>query len=470
MRRSLTFIALMVLSACESKELLDAKAELASTKARLAALEKRRGELTARQQSQRASRETLAQQADDAELARVRLEAALTALEEGRVPDHLLLDEAMRTKDPKLDALAAQVVQRQLPCAAEADDAAPAQEQYYDDCAPPPPEDACEGVEVRTRQSFKWDCSQLSARPGFPTAAVCTADAEWESDVVPDLASTTNRVDGQLLRIAFEKDGHLFVRDWPPPSVDLYEPPNTAELKACAATNEAETCTRQCDESFGRLGCGPDGYEGEYEEADGEVEDNPDLAAARAAAAQAEAEAQRAREELEYQQCLADCREDDEEDGPQKLELISFTLASSPAPGVFVLRARHLMEDSEEPADESRTLVLHHPDFVSLAQGALTPGEDTVKELVELLDVVDLEVVPEEGSVLLAGLDQDQPVAVRAALDGKVPPTAVDPREACDVLEKKKPKLGKALLEACRRPPPPRADAGLQRGADGGAP
>ncbi|MCC6336617.1 MAG: hypothetical protein IT380_21840 [Myxococcales bacterium] len=469
MRLGLAAVLLLALSACASKELLDAEAELAATRARLAALEKRRSELTAKQQARRVSRAALAQQADDAELARVRLLAALTALDEGKVPDHLLLDEAMRAKDPTLDALAAQVVQRQLPCVDEAGEP-PAEQTWYGGCAAPPPEDACEGVEVRVRQRFEWDCSELIARAGFPTAAFCTAVAEWDSRVVPDLSGASDRIVGQLIRIAFEKDGHLFVRDWPPPSVDLYEPPNTLALEACAATNEAEQCTRRCDESFGRVGCGPDGGEGEYEESDGEEVENPELPAAREAAARAEAEAQRAREELEYQQCLDTCRGDDDAEHPPMLELLNFTFTTSPAPGVFALQARHLLADSEEVPDQLRTLVLHHPDFVTSAQGTLSaPAEDTVKELVELLDVVDLEVVPEGASVLVAGLDRNQLVAVRAWLDGKQAPAAVDAEEACRLLEER-PKARKSLVEACRRLPASKADAGTSSAADGGAP
>ncbi|GMU63318.1 MAG: hypothetical protein AMXMBFR34_50810 [Myxococcaceae bacterium] len=461
MRLGLAAVLLLALSACASKELLDAEAELAATRARLAALEKRRSELTAKQQSWRVSREALAQQADDAELARVRLLAALTALDEGRVPDHLLLDEAMRTRDPTLDALAAQVVQRQLPCVDEA-----AEQPWYGGCAAPPPADACEGVEVRVRQHFEWDCSELRARAGFPTAALCTAVAEWDSRAVPDLSGASDRIVSQLIRIAFEKDGHLFVRDWPPPSADLYAPPNTLALEACAATNEAERCTRLCDEPFGRVGCGPDGGEGAHEEGGGE----PELPAARQAAARAEAEALRAREELGYQQCLDSCRGDDDAPGPARLELLNFAFTTSPAPGVFALQARHVLADSEEVPDQLRTLVLHHPDFVTSAQGTLSaPAEDTVKELVELLDVVDLEVVPEGTSVLVAGLDRNQLVAVRAWLDGKQTPAAVDAEEACRVLEER-PQAGRSLVEACRHRPAPKADAGTSGPADGGAP
>lgn len=447
---------------CESKELLDARAELAAAKGRVAALEKRRAELDAKRQEHTASLELLAQQADEAELERQRLIGALTALDEGKVPDGILLDEAMRAKDPKLDALAAEIIQRQLPCGSddEDEDGDPPDADW--NCGRPPLEDACIGVEPRIRQAPQWTCTDFVTAPGFPTAALCTGEAEWRVGDYPARMVTTPDVDAELIRVAFEHQGHLYVQDWPPPSQDLYEPENADELAACAADNEHEGCVRSCDEKFGRIGCGDDGYEGEYED-DGEgPPENPELAAARAAAAEAEREAARAQEELQYQECLDTCGSGDGETELAPVpDAVSYALKASPAPGLFVLGVSVRTHDGDtEKTDETHSLVLHAPHFVALAGGTLTEKDDTVTALDEVLDVQHLQMgKPVDGAVLLAGLGTKGVEGIRVAADGRQAPEALSSEEVCAFLSKQK-GVAPALTQACAAPPAT-TDAGV---------
>ena len=466
MRPGLAVACFVLCAGCESKELLEARAELAATKGRVAALEKRRADLETKRQAHASSLELLAQQADQAELGRQPLIGALTALDEGKVPDGILLDEAIRAKDPKLDALAAEIIQRQLPCGAE--DEPEAEEPGDWDCGHGPLEDACVGVEPRVRQAPQWTCTDFVSAPGFPTAALCTGEAEWrQGDYPGPSVTTTPEVDAELVRVAFEHQGHLYVQDWPPPSQDLYEPENAEELAACEADNEHESCIRSCDDKFGRSGCGDDGYEGEYEEDGDEPPENPELAAARAAAAEAEREAARAQEEVQYQECLDSCGGGDGEPEVAPLpDAVSYTFKSSPAPGLFVLGVRARTHGDEgEKQDETHSVVLHAPRYVALATGTLAEKEDTVAPLETVLDVQHLEVgQPADGAVLLAGLGDKGVAGVRMALDGQHAPEALSFEDACAFLSKRK-DVAPALSQACTAPPPAptpgAADAGV---------
>lgn len=465
-------VAAVLFSGCTSQKLLDTQAEIAGAKARIASLQKRRAELDAKRKELLASKETLSQQADRAELERQRLWAALAVLNGGQVPDGIRLDEAMRAKDPKLDALAAEIIQRQLPC----DDGAAAEEdeehEHYDECGPPPLDDACEGVEKRTNQTLSWSCSDFVTGAGVPPAVICTAGATWESRIVPEIGGGDGDVDTQLVRIAFEKNGHVYVRDWPPPSVDLYRPPNTGPLAACEAENATAQCVRSCDEKYGRAGGCGDGY-GDYYEGEHEDEENPDppeLIEARRAAAEAEAQAESARNELAYQECLAPCHADEEVPESPLPKSVDLSFAMSPAVGVFVFDVKEQdLNEADAGVVETRSIVLEHPDLFEAASGKLEGEENTVAALTAILDVEHLQIgEPSNGTVTLAGLDRDKVAGVKVAVDGKTPSATLSADDACGFIAARK-KVPKALTAACARRPAPAlpaaaTDAGQKEG------
>lgn len=117
--------AVLAAQGCKSQKVLAVEVEVAAARGRLAALEKKRQELLTESRRLQIERKTFSHQADEAALARERLIAAGQVLGGQPIPDGLQLDEALRTKSPQLGALAAKIIQRQLPCAdpeAEAED------------------------------------------------------------------------------------------------------------------------------------------------------------------------------------------------------------------------------------------------------------------------------------------------------------------------------------------------------------
>ena len=431
--------AVLAFPGCKSQKLLAVEADLAAAKARLATLEKHRLELTAESRKLQVERQTFSQQADEASLARQRLIGATFALRKLPIQDGVLLDEALRAKSPKLGALAASIVQRQLPCA---DPDAEAPGEGEGGCLPPPLDDACLGVAERTFQVLKWDCPAVVASPNAPSSAVCLATAEMQESTYPLYASTP-RVEGDVVRLAFEKKGRLFVADWPSPQLDSYRPPNTSELATCQAENDHAQCIRSCDERHGRLATCGDWDEGdEGQMGDDENPEPYEVRAAREAAARAEKEAERARDELSYQECLASC-EGGSQTVPESPTRIALSYQRSPAPGLFQFDVSLTQDDGGVPA---HTVLISFPALLAELSGSAAPlSEDTVLELSTELDVNQLlEGQPAEGQKVFGGVTPDGiPVAVRVALDGKSAPTTLDLDAACD--------LGVALANAPMR-------------------
>jgi hypothetical protein len=425
--------AVFALPGCKSRQLLSVETDLAAAKGRLATLEKRRLELMAESRKLQVERQTLSQQADEASLARERLVGAGLALRKLPIPDGVLLDEALRAKSPKLGVLAASIVQRQLPCV-DPEAEAPAGPDGPG-CEPPPLDDACLGVAERTIQSLEWSC-QVVTTPNAPASAVCVATAELQESTYP-LSAPTTRVQGDVVRLAFEKKGRLFVADWPSPQLDFYRPPNSAELATCQAENDHAQCIRSCDERHGRLvsACGDWGDDGaEGPQGDDENPEPYEVRAAREAAERAEREAERARDELSYQECLASC-EGGSETSPEPIARIEVSYQRSPAPGVFQFEVALAGEDGGVPP---HTLLLSFPALLEELSAGVTPlTADTVLELSTELDVGKLlEGKPVDGQQLLGGVTPDGvPVAVRIALDGKSTPTPLDLDAVCDFAE-----------------------------------
>ena len=217
---AMTVVALTA-AGCKSQKVIAVETEVAAAKARVATLEKRRQELTADSRTLQVERKTFTHQADEAALAKERLVAAGLALQGLPIPDGVLLDEALRAKSAKLGELAATIVQRQLPCIdpnAEKD-----AEADGPDCSPPPLDDSCEGVAARSTQAFSWSCQDIVTSGKAPPTAVCLANADVAESAYP-LDGPTDRLDADVVRLAFEKAGRLLVADWPPPNLEFYTP------------------------------------------------------------------------------------------------------------------------------------------------------------------------------------------------------------------------------------------------------
>lgn len=430
--------AVFAAQGCKSQKVLAVETELAAAKGRLATLEKRRQDLNAESRRLQVERKTFSTQADEAALAKERLVAAGLVLRGMPIPDGVQLDEALRAKSPKLGELAAAIVQRQLPCADP--DAEQEDEATGPDCSPAPLADSCEGVDARTTQSLNWKCQAIVPTEKGPAAAVCVANAELAESLYP-LSAPALHVEGDVVRVAFEKSGRLVVADWPPPDLELYRPQNWAELATCEAENSHAQCVRTCDERHGRLAGGCDDWGGDGDEGggDGEEDTEPyELRAAREVAARAEADAAQARDELAYQECLAGC-ETSEDAEPEPVSRVSLQYKRSPAPGLFQFDVTLAEEDGGVPA---HTVVISFPALhEALAGTAAPPGDDdTVRELVTQLDVqrlIEGEVV--EGKRIFAGLTQEGfPVGVRASVDGKTAPVDLELEDVCDFAEHRK--------------------------------
>lgn len=429
--------AVFAVQGCKSQKVLAVETELSAAKGRLATLEKRRQDLNAESRRLQVERKTFSHQADEAALAKERLFAAGLVLRGMPIPDGVQLDEALRAKSPKLGELAAAIVQRQLPCADP--DAEPENEADGPDCSPAPVADSCEGVDARTTQSLSWKCQAIVPTHQGPAAAVCVANAELAESLYP-LSAPALHVEGDVVRLAFEKNGRLVVADWPPPDLELYRPQNWAELATCEAENSHAQCVRTCDERHGRLAGGCDDWGGDGDEGgDSEEDTEPyELRAAREAAARAEAEAAQARDELAYQECLAGC-ETGEDAEPEAVSRVSLQYKRSPAPGLFQFDVALAEEDGGVPA---HTVVISFPALhEALAGTAAPPGDDdTVRELATQLDVqrlIEGEVV--EGKRIFAGLTQEGfPVGVRASVDGKTAPVDLELEDVCDFAEHRK--------------------------------
>ena len=102
-------MAAFAFQGCKSQKVIEVETEIAAAKARVTTLEKRRQELTAEMRKLQVERKTFSQQADEAALAKERLSAAGYVLRNEPIPEGVQLDEALRSKSPKLGALAASI-------------------------------------------------------------------------------------------------------------------------------------------------------------------------------------------------------------------------------------------------------------------------------------------------------------------------------------------------------------------------
>ena len=443
--RTLLAMSIVLVTSCKSQKVIEVETEIAAAKSRVAALDKKRQELTTDLKRLQIERKTFGQQADEAALARERLNAAYYALTQKPLPDGIQLDEALRAKSPTLGKLAAEIVQRQLPCIDESD--APSDADGQGDCSPPPLADACEGVSETSTQAFAWNCKTLPANGKVPALALCLSRAELAASDYPPTVST-NHLEGDVVRMAYEKKGRLFVADWPPPSMALYEPENYAELATCQSENDNAQCVRTCDERWGKLGgCGDwggDGYEGEGGDADGD-EEPYELRAAREAAAREEREAQEARDELSYQECVAACGSPETEE--EVISHVSLEYKSTPAPGLYQFAVKG--QNEEGKATETNTLLISFMSVHDELAGNGEPGEeDTVGDLNTVLNVRKIiEGKVTDGERVLAGLTtEDLPTAARITMDGTKPPVKLDLDQTCAFADELKNTL---LQERC---------------------
>ncbi|MFZ5442210.1 MAG: hypothetical protein ACOZQL_19535 [Myxococcota bacterium] len=455
-------LALMALSGCKSQKLRDVEAELAATRSRLATLETKRKELLAESKRLLVERKTHAQQADEAELARNQVLAAGLVLGGQPVPDGVLLDDALRSKRGDLGRLAATIVQRQLPCGSDT----PADEpQEGSPCEPPPLEDACEGVEPRIVQPLSWTCAETVASPGLATVAVCKSAGAWTASTLP-LAVPGERVDADVVRLAFEHHGRLVVADWPPPDLELYRPRNASELDACEATNSQEQCLRTCDERFGRLsGCGDGWGDSPMGEEDEENEEPYELRQAREAAALAEAQAAEARNELEYQECRAPCEVEATEEGGA-LSSVSLTLRKERFPGLFFFDVT--IDGHDDAGVSTRQLVLSFDELLEAKRDALElPAEDLVRGLSVVFDTPHLEQLESKDEVTYVGFDVPtntvRAVTFSKAADGET--RWLNRTETCQLVAERK--LAQ-LEQYCPAARPPAVEAAFDGGADAG--
>lgn len=463
----------MAAAGCKSQKLIAVETEVAAARARLETLEKKRRDLLDETKRVALSQKTYAQQADEAEVAKARLVAAGLVLHGDPVPDGVLLEEALKSKSPELGKLAANIVQRQLPClsADEPGDAEPTDdERYGDDCGPPELPDECEGVLERTVQSLDWSCPSIVKTPGARPVAVCFASGTWRTAEWP-LGVPTAQIDSEMVRLTLEHKGRLFVADWPAPSLDVYRPPNDLELAQCRSRNDSAHCTRTCEERSGRLDDVCRRYYDAPEDDEYDPEEDPDVAAARRASEQADAEAARAREELEYQQCLAACDAEADTSEPEAPITARLELRKERLPGVFAFDVSYDTSAPDAGPLPKDVLVLGFDDALTEVVEPESQG-DTVDALDELLLVKSLSRFDAPDGVVLFGPDsRGAPAGVVVAADGRGIPRVLTPHELCALLPAAK--RGPVDAACAALPPLAPPDAGApDAGAvtDGGAP
>jgi hypothetical protein len=472
---TLALAVTVTVAGCKSQKVVQAEIELAAAKARVATLDKKRKDLTDELKRTEVARRTFAQQADEAEVAKQRLVSAGLVLHGDPVPDSVLLEDALRTKSPKLGALAASIVQRQLPCVE--DKAGDAPDEQPDEgegdgynCSPPELEDACVGVLEETVQSFKWECPAVVKAQGARPVAVCLAQGVWRSDTWEGVSYPTTQTDNQVIRLALVNKNRLFVSDFPKPSMALYRPHNDEELATCAAENEDAQCIRKCDTDFGRLENTCERY-GDYGDEGPDYDDseeNPDVAAARRAAEQADAEAARAREELQYQECLARCARSPDEREPEAVVGLRYTLTEDRYPGVFIFEVDYDSGEADGGALPSQVVVLGLDDALTeVTDPEAASEDDTMGEVAWLLHVKTLQKhETPEGLVLFGEAPNGAIDAVLISKSGKAAPRPLSAVEACAAVPVAK---QGPIASKCAEPPPTPPDAGVPA-VDGGAP
>jgi hypothetical protein len=458
----------LVVAGCRSEKVRALEADVAAAKARLVTMDGKRKALLDEARTLEVQRQTLSKQADESELARLRLVGAGEVLAGRPLPDAVLLEEALRTKSPELGALAASIVQRQLPCVDAQPD--PPSDEPGPECQAPELPDECAGVDERTIAELDFTCTHVVTVAGARTTAVCLSKGTWSSSDIP-WPTGAAQFEAQVLRLALEHQSRLSVADWPAPSLEIYRPPNAEELRVCGEANARAECTRRCDEGHGRLLTGCDSEEPVYGDASDEFDhdDEPaELRAAQLAAVRAEAEAEEARQELSYQQCLAKCdvgTDGQTDEAPPSPAQLSLTLRAERLPAVFAFDVTVKSADTEDPPVNG-VLVLGFSDALE-ALGAPDPSaKDDVEPLETLLAVKQLFKQPLEGDDELwfgAAVQANSVEGARLSKKGTRGWQVLTPRQVCDLAG-----THQALSEGCAHLPPPGPDAGVV--LDGGAP
>jgi len=351
-----------------------------------------------------------------------------------------------------LEALVAQYAQAQRACPKSGEEERVPEEEP---CVSQPYEDACQYVERTLEVMPQWSCLDVVAHQGVPSSVFCAGLVTYPPGA--SYATSSMRTSTELVRVAF-LDGELRVSDYPAPDDAVFNAENREALDACEAENAVNACTHGCDVEYGRYtdpcdpepdygceGCG----DGDYEEGEGS-EESEEVRAARLAAEEAEEaarlaqqEAERARQEVAYQECLAGCRPADPSEVPEpetqgegegegepaepppppplEADAVEVTtrLASSPAPGVYVVHVdERYFDDSlpETPLGQlSRTALLVDPNMATLLEkGEIgTAGKPRLDALQHLGEAEDErlqdpeEVKDDEGK----GVDFYSPVA-----------------------------------------------------------
>jgi hypothetical protein len=408
--------------------------------------------------------------------------------------DGFLLEEAGRAKDHEaISELAVRVLDDQRPCVRK-----PTEEAEAEACPPcevAPYEDACAGVEAHLSASPDWSCATLARTgEGLPPTAFCTSVFQHPapgSTVASDYAERNLDTSLQVVRVAFAHNGQLHVSDYPSPEPSLYNPPNVGVLVQCGAETERNKCIYDCQVSHGRYedpcACEEPSAEPEAEEASEEypeeAEEPIEVRQARAAAEAAEAEAEEAREraaeaqrELQYQECLSSCESPEapeaEEPAPSDSEeafeprptstVVSVSLESTPAPGIFVVSRELKVLGARQQVVESspHTLVLRHPGLVALWRKQAPPDE----ELGSLEEVGRLDTVTTEaGKAALLSLPGVEGTALVGLLEGKVkayafttkpgqePVVALEPAAVCESVRAEPKRFLQGVQDACAR-------------------
>jgi hypothetical protein len=389
------------------------------------------------------------------------------------------------------------------------------QEESEEGCPPcevAPFEDTCVGVESNRVSSPDWSCASVaSTGEGLPPAAFCTSAFEHsapQGGVASPYAERNLDTTLQVVRVAFVHQGKLHVSDYPAPDATLYNPPNVEPLVACTDETSRNRCIHECELNHGRYedpcACeapevAPDwGGDGEPEE---ESDEPDEVREAREAAAAAEREAmeaqlraEEARKEVEYQECLASCepeREEEEsaasdsaqEGGPQPTStVVTARLLATPSPGIFLVSQELQVLGARKEVVETSplTVVLKHTGLVALWRNTELPSEE---ELGELHEMGTMDVITQEAGkpvlVTLPGVEGTVLVGMREgrvrgysfkAKPGEETMTTLDPAVVCAGVLAEPKRFPQGVQDACAKPPPAVAPAQADAGADAGAP
>jgi hypothetical protein len=336
---SLLALALLA-SGCEDPQLKAQEQELAAAGQQLAELKARHGKLLAEKQQLEARVKEATDKARAAQAEHQRALAAAAWLSPV-APAALPLDEEMRQarlgfelkqalrahNTAALNTLLTEATRPSWPCAS-ASEAEETDAEETGCCEPPA--DQCAGVPLERPVVPQWSC-QLLRYEKAPAAAFCTASAEYEPEsAMAEGSIATTRT---LVRTAFFHEGRLHVSDGDT-SAAVFTTANTYARERCALDNQGYACEYTCEKATrtGRCAC--------------------------------LLESEGPREETEHKdecECVTD-------EPTYALSAARFTetttLDSSPAPGVFVVKA----EQTRPEGQFQRLRILQHPLLVQLVE------------------------------------------------------------------------------------------------------